>query len=530
MNRSLVLVANALFIGATALLNACGGSDGSSSGAAVSSSTSSTTSSTSSASTTASVHASGVLTAFGSVFVNGTEYAVNGTTSIINGDANNAPSDDVALLVGMTVEVTASNNTASVVTYASAVRGEIDAINTAASTITVLGQTVVVSSSTAFAGSSTTGGTTTAVTGLGNLSVGNYVVVYGYLDCTTSTSTTSCASGSTQVLASLVYKPTAAGTYGTSGYAQSVDGTSDTFLINGLTVSYASATCSSSPCSVADGEFVTVAAAAATASTGGALTLTATSLTTSSTAPVLVSGETISIQGPVSDLNTASSTFVLRGVTINGSVLAATVATLANSDIVQVTGTVNATGAIQASAITIENQATFTLTAPVTAISSTADTLVVLGKTFTVNSSTSFYDQASNVRPFNLSNFASVLAVDNQLQVSGYVGSSGIIATQVVRVPTPSTAYVAAQGVVTADSLSADTLAIGGVAVSLTSSTSLNYLDSGSSTSLAAFLDAIVVGSSVVAVQGSAGTTAGTLTATSASLLSSDCGWAGGGF
>jgi hypothetical protein len=275
---------------------------------------------------------------------------------------------------------------------------------------------------------------------------------------------------------------------------------------------------------------VTVAAAAATASTGGALTLTATSLTTSSTAPVLVSGETISIQGPVSDLNTASSTFVLRGVTINGSVLAATVATLANSDIVQVTGTVNATGAIQASAITIENQATFTLTAPVTAISSTADTLVVLGKTFTVNSSTSFYDQASNVRPFNLSNFASVLAVDNQLQVSGYVGSSGIIATQVVRVPTPSTAYVAAQGVVTADSLSADTLAIGGVAVSLTSSTSLNYLDSGSSTSLAAFLDAIVVGSSVVAVQGSAGTTAGTLTATSASLLSSDCGWAGGGF
>jgi hypothetical protein len=83
--------------------------------------------------------------------------------------------------------------------------------------------------------------------------------------------------------------------------------------------------------------------------------------------------------------------------------------------------------------------------------------------------------------------------------------------------------------VVSADSTSADTLTIGGVTVDLDSSTTLTYPGSGSSTSVAAFIDAIAVGSTVVNAVGTAGSTSGTMTASSAGLFSANCGWASNG-
>jgi len=116
------------------LLAACGGgsSDASSAASTASSttSTSSTSNTTTSATSTATnVTASGIVTAFGSVIVNGTEYAVDGSTTVVNGDLDDASSSYSALKVGMTVEVmTASSGYASLVRYTSAVSGEVDAI------------------------------------------------------------------------------------------------------------------------------------------------------------------------------------------------------------------------------------------------------------------------------------------------------------------------------------------------------------------------------------------------------------------
>lgn len=522
------------------LLAACGGgsSDASSAASTASSttSTSSTSNTTTSATSTATnVTASGIVTAFGSVIVNGTEYAVDGSTTVVNGDLDDASSSYSALKVGMTVEVmTASSGYASLVRYTSAVSGEVDAIDTANSTLTVLGQKVVVSSGTSFAGSKTSGASTVAITALNNVSVGDYVVVYGYESCTTSTNTTSCTGDATQLLASLVYEPTVAGVYRTVGYATDISTLSDSFAIGGLTVSYTttgnSATaCSPSPCSIADGNYVEVRSSTAPTSSSGALTLAASVIETNSRSPVLISGATVSIQGPVANLDVSVHAFSLQGVTINGSALAATVAALTANEIVEVTGTVTSSGSVTATAITVENQATFSLTAPLTAESAAADTLVVLGQTFTVNSSTRFIDESQEVQTFNLSNFATVLSIGDHLIVSGYAGASGNIATRVERIPTPSTAGVSVQGVVSADSTSADTLTIGGVTVDLDSSTTLTYPGSGSSTSVAAFIDAIAVGSTVVNAVGTAGSTSGTMTASSAGLFSANCGWASNG-
>jgi len=196
-----------------------------------------------------------------------------------------------------------------------------------------------------------------------------------------------------------------------------------------------------------------------------------------------------------------------------------------------ITGTVNADGSIAATAITVERFATFALVAPLTADSATADTLSLLGQTFTVNSTTKFADRTSHQfgQAFNLSNFTSVLAVGDLVEVSGYAGSSGFVATRVELLPTPETALVAAEGVVTAVSSSADTLTIGSVTITLDASTRLRYPMSGGSPSISAFLAAITTGSSIVAVVGTQGSSPGTITADAALLANSNCGWARGG-
>jgi hypothetical protein len=510
------------------LLVACGGGSSGSSAALTSSLGSSGT-----PTATQAVTASGVITAFGSVFVNGNEFRVDNSTSVLDGDADDAASTPAALQVGMNVDVSANGGYASLVRFTSVVRGEVDAVDAANSTLTVLGQPVVVSSGTAFAGTRTSGTSTVAVAALGNISVGDYVVVYGYESCTGSTSTSSCTTDTTQVLASLVYEPPATGVYRAVGYASHV--TTGSFVLNGLTVDYTTTgsgatLCSPTPCAIAEGAFVAVSSTTAPVSGATALTLSASVIRTTATAPVLESGTTVTLQGPVANLDVTTKTFTVRGVTVDAAALATTLATLSDTQIVQVAGSVTAANALTATAITVEGQATFSVMAPLSAASATADTLQVLGQTFTVNSATRFDDQSQGVRPFNLGNFATVLAVGDQLIVSGYAGSTGPIATRVSRIRTPATATVAVQGVVTADSATAGTVTVGGVTVTLGTATTLTFPGAGLTSTVAAFIAAITTGSTVITAEGTAGAAAGTLTATSAGLLAAHCGWATNGY
>jgi len=516
---------------ALVILASCSGGSG---GSVPMNSSTSTTSSATPAS------ASGVISAFGSVFVNGTEYAVDGSTNVVDGDSDDAPASASALQVGMTVDVAASGTAATMIRFTSSVRGEVDAVNTTQSTLTVLGQTVVITSGTSFAGTTTSGGTSTAVTSISNVNVGDYVVVYGFIECTSATSGSTCSGGATQVVATLVYEPGTTGVYRTVGYAENVDTSANTFTINGLTVSYTTTganptSCTPSPCAISTGELVEVRSGTAPTSSSGALTLAATRIKQTSFAPVYESGETVSIQGPVNNVDTTSDTFTVRGVSINGSAVASTVGALSDGQIVQVTGTVNSDGSIAATAVTVERFATFMLVGPVTAESAasgtTNGTISLLGQTFTVNGTTRFADRSPQQfgQPFNLNNFTSVISVGDQVEVSGYAGSSGFVATRVELLPTPKTAFVAAQGVVTGVSSSADTLTIGGATITLEPSTQLRYPMSNGAPSISAFLAVIKTNSSIVTVVGTQGTSAGTITAEFASLAGANCGWARGG-
>jgi len=185
MNHRLWIAIATVAVAALSILAACGGGssmNGTSSGSAM----------------MPSAGASGVITGFGSVFVSGHEYATDASTQVLDGDDDDAPSSTADLQVGMTVDVDAGagGQAATMLRFTSAVRGEVDAIDTMNSTLTVLGQTVQVTSGTSFAGSRASGSGTTPIAQLSDINVGDYVAVFGYLECAGT-----CGSSATSIVA-----------------------------------------------------------------------------------------------------------------------------------------------------------------------------------------------------------------------------------------------------------------------------------------------------------------------------------------
>src|SRR5258706_3790785 len=442
--KTRILTASVLaaFAGAI-ILAACGG--GSSSGSVM---------------TSKSMGASGVITGFGSVIVSGREYATSASTQVLDGDNDDAASSTANLQVGMTVDVDAeqsgTGSTATSLRFTSAVKGEVDAVDPTNSTLTVLGQTVHATSGTSFAGSKPSGSTTTAITQLSNISMGDYVVVYGYIECPTS----ACSAGTTDIVATLINEPATAGKYRVQGYVSNYSMSTNSFDINGLKVDIATSgssptVCNTMNCMFANGDFVSVRATAAPTGTfsAGTLALTATDVKRRAQAPTFAMGTTVTLEGPITQLSATG--FVIRGISVDASGLASSLAALPSNQIVEATGTISSTGTLVATAITVERHATFLLMGALDAAPTM--TLSILGQTFSVTSDTHFVDRAQDVRPFNSTNFATVLKAGDQVVVGAYPSSGGNVATRVERFPTPSSPTAAVGGIVTADSASANT-------------------------------------------------------------------------
>ena len=95
--------------------------------------------------------ARGVITAFGSIFVNGVEYELAGSTIIVNGKL--VTEDKLRIGQVVTVDGVVSGTTsgqATQVEFESDVRGAVTAVDPATTTVTVLGQKVKVDGGTAF--------------------------------------------------------------------------------------------------------------------------------------------------------------------------------------------------------------------------------------------------------------------------------------------------------------------------------------------------------------------------------------------
>jgi hypothetical protein len=222
------LAAGASFC-ATALLVACGG--GGDAG------------STGGTDTAAVAYSQGAITGFGSVFVNGVRF--DDSSATVTDDDDNASSSN-ALKLGMMVQVdagavdrSASSAIARAIRWGSEVVGPVGTIDLTASTVQVLGQTVLVTTSTVF-DSSLAGG-------LSALTAGAVLEVHGILDP---------ANG--RIVATRIEPKLGATAYKIRGVIANLDSTAKTFTINGQLVSYAGLPAGIVPAGLTNGQIVRV--------------------------------------------------------------------------------------------------------------------------------------------------------------------------------------------------------------------------------------------------------------------------------
>jgi len=292
--------------------------------------------------------AQGVVTGFGSVFVDGVE--LEDADASVTKENYDGSTSNTLLQMGQRVRATHDGNgKASKVTLDAAVIGTVSAIDLTANTLTVAGQKVnVVTSTTAGTLTVWGGGFTT----ISDVSAGALVEVHG-------TPVYDSTSKTYSVTASRIQKVTEqGGRMQVAGTISALNTTAKTFAINGLTVNYTTAALRPSTATLADGNVVT-AFAPLTALSGS--TLTASHLKVHQLQDSTVAVSRAQIGGQVSKFNSTSQSFEVQGIKITiGSTTTINPSTksVADGAFVNVTGTVGTDGSITATNIQIREQST----------------------------------------------------------------------------------------------------------------------------------------------------------------------------
>ena len=188
-------------------------------------------------------YSQGAITGFGSVFVGGVRFD-DSTAEVADDDGNSRSRSDLKL--GMMVEVDGGNidrasSTAQAlrIRWGSEIVGPVGTINPVASTFRVLGQTVLVTSSTVF-DSSLAGG-------LSALTAGAVIEVHGILD-----------PANARVVATRIEPKVGVLAFKLRGAITSLDTTAKTFRINGELISYAGLPSGNVPPGLTNGQVVRV--------------------------------------------------------------------------------------------------------------------------------------------------------------------------------------------------------------------------------------------------------------------------------
>ncbi len=162
----------------------------------------------------------GPITGFGSIFVNGIEFDLNGSSITVNDQPNKGQTD---LAIGQIVTVKGKINqstgmgTADSVEYGNNLKGAVSAVDTVNNTFTVIGQTVTVTGTTVFEGR----------TGLSDLLVNvDIVEVSGFVN----------AAG--KIEATRVERQTIPGSSELKGAVSNLDTSLQTFMIGTTKISY----------------------------------------------------------------------------------------------------------------------------------------------------------------------------------------------------------------------------------------------------------------------------------------------------
>ena len=238
--------------------------------------------------------ASGPVARFGSVFVDGAEYATTSATVTLDG----VTVAESALLPGQLVVVTGTPGsggtagTATSVVATTSLVGPVTAVDLAAHTLTVLSQTVQITGDTSV-------GAGIAPTEVGGLPYGQVLAIDGYRT----------ASG---FIASRLDPALGVVSARITGRVSALLGATQTFSIGGTVVSYGAVT-GGVPAGLADGAFVVV-----TGTVGGAATLNAQQLRVQPEATAGASGSAGILHGAVTRYGSATD-FDVAGQPVSSS-------------------------------------------------------------------------------------------------------------------------------------------------------------------------------------------------------------------
>lgn len=347
------------------------------------------------------VASKGVVTGFGSVFVNGVKYDTTSSGVII--DDSSATAD--SLKVGMVVKVKGVLNddgvtgSASSIEYEDSLEGPV--ANLTATGFSVLGQNVVVTATTVFDG----------VANLAAVTNGQVVEVSGFSNPDGSITATRI-----EVKSSTEYKVRGTvSNLGTNTFTLTVTPTL-TFTVN-----YATATIVPSAAALVNGAYVKVKATTAPSGT----TITATKVAVKQSG--LEDSARAEIEGIVANFNSTLKTFTINGTTVNAFGITLP-AGFGNGTRVEVKGSLS-NGVLTAAKLEMEKDSDQDVQGTVSA--KTATTLTVNGIVITVTATTMYEDSSS--RHDRMFSFASI-AVNDTVEVKGYLENIGsLIATRIER-------------------------------------------------------------------------------------------------
>jgi len=371
--------------------------------------------------------ATGTITGFGSIYVNGIHFQTASATIRKNGQTV----DQSQLAVGEVARIKGSkddaDNTgvADEVDVEEAVVGAIDKIDTTGGTVTVLAQIVKINAGTSFSKDIQPADIT-------GLKTGDVIHVSGMTD------------SSGDIVATRIEKGSASSPLQVVGTVASLNAGSHTFMINALTVDYSSANLtgflSGAP---SNGDVVEVQGTTYDTATQK---LTATHVQREMTDQEEAGDDRdMEREGLITRFASATD-FDVDGkpvtTTTSTEYRNGTAADLALNVKVEVEGMLNSSNVLVASVVSFEHNGDIELQGPAANVMASAGTLTVLGVQVTVNSSTRFEDEgSSSMAMFNLSN----VTAGDIVRVRGFespAGSGKVVATRLERQPTSTKVIV----------------------------------------------------------------------------------------
>ncbi|MBK6451879.1 MAG: hypothetical protein IPF84_04720 [Proteobacteria bacterium] len=410
------------------------------------------------------VTATGSITGFGSVHVNGVHYVTTGATITLDDN----PGSESDLRVGQVVRIEGRldqdglNGTATRVIFDDEVEGPVQSIDLASSRMVVLGRTVQVGTQTSFDDS-------ISPRSLEGVAVGDRMEVSGQV-ATTGV-----------IEATRIERKTVQSSVEVKGTIGSLDTNARSFALDQLTVSYAGAQlngfASGQP---ANGDRVE---AFGTVDVNGVLV--ATRIEKESGGAAGNADEQADYEGLITSFVSATD-FSVAGQHVTTTASTAyeggTASNLALDVPVEVEGRFNASGVIVATKVQFHRRSDTEFSGRVDSVNAAGNSLVVFGVTIRVNSLTRFEDHSgADVQQFSLAS----IAVGDYVEVDAYNDGSGLLATKLER--DDNQGEVQLEGV--AQNVAAPNFTVGGVAVTTDGNTEFRDIN-GVTISAAAFFQA----------------------------------------